>query len=221
MARSSVNDPIEKFRFLVTIIDDTTATALRSSSLGNSPLEGVGIRAGFKEVTTPRATISEISYRDNVSANYPIKIAGLSSFEPITLRRGVTTSKQLYNWYKLINDDAVSINRFTEALAGLGSPPIQDPQYRKEVLLSSLDRSGAFVKHWLLINAWPNGYKGADDFDSASETILIEELSLTYETFLEVSGATIQEALRSAESQAEEATKRQAAAGLLSTILGT
>ena len=221
MARSSVKDPVEKFRFVVTFLDDSGSLIGESISSNLNFSEQKSNRAGFKDATLPKANVTEIIHRENVDGNRPIKVAGLASYEPITLHRGVTKDRQLYNWYRLVNDDAATINRFTEALSGLGSPPFQEPRYRKEVLLSSVDRSGNFIKHWLLINAWPIGYKGGDDFDASADAILIEELTITYESFLEVTGNTIQAALRSAEAQAEESTRRQAAAGIISTLLGT
>lgn len=221
MARSSTRDPVEKFRFIVTFLDDSGSLIGESISSNLNFNEEKTTRAGFREVTIPQATITEIIHRENIDGTRPIKVAGLASYEPVTLRRGVTKNMQLYKWYRLVNDDASTINRFTEALSGLGNPPFQEPRYRKEVLISSINRAGDFVKHWLLINAWPSGYKGGDDLDATSDSILVEEMTLTYESFLEVTGNSISEALRSAESQAEESTKRQAAAGLISTLLGT
>jgi phage tail-like protein len=217
MARSSTADPVEKFRFVVTILEDAGPRLSSSTTF----TEESSTRAGFSEATIPRVVISEITHRENIDGFRPLKIAGLATFEPVTLKRGVTKDRSLYGWYRLVNDDSASINRFSEAISGLSVPAFQEPRYRKEVLISSLNRQGDYVKHWLLINAWPSAYQGGDSLNANTEEILLEELTLSYESFLEVSGNTIAEALRSAEAQAEEATRRQARSGILSTILGT
>lgn len=217
MARSSGRDPVEKFRFLVTILDDSSPLNLGSSIINFEPSD---TRAGFTQVTTPKVAVTEILHRENIDGNRPIKIAGLAKYEPVTLKRGVTFSKELYNWYKLVNDDSSTINQFSEALTGFGAIPFNNPRYRKEVLISSMDRTGRFIKHWLLVNAWPSGYAGGNDFNSSVEEILIEELTLSYESFLEVTGDSIQAALSAAQREAEQSTEEIAVAGAISGILG-
>lgn len=220
MARSSSTDPIEKFRFQVLFLEDS------GSILGNAQTTSINInqnnsnRAGFSEASLPAATVNSITYRENLNGNRPIQHPGIASYEPVVLRRGVTSNNELYQWYKLVNDDAGSLNRFSDAIAGLGAIPFNEPRFRKDVLISSIDRTGKFVKHWFISNAWPSSYKGGDDFDSSLDAILLEEMTLTYESFVEVKGATIDEALRDVQNQANDSTRRQAAAGAISTILG-
>lgn len=220
MARSSARDPVEKFRFVVTLFDDAANVFgnTNSSILNFSP--NTAARTGFSEATLPRVFVAEILHRENIDGNRPIKLAGLARYEPVTLRRGSTKSSALYDWYRLVNDDAGTLNKYTEAIAGLGAVAYQEPRYRKEVMISSLDRAGNFVKHWLLVNAWPSGYEGGDGMSASVDGILVEELIISYESFLELTGNTIQEALRSAQRQAETGAGRQAAAGIIAGILG-
>lgn len=209
MARSSVNDPIERFRFQVTIFDNMANLLTKgTATIGTVQDNDLLARGGFSEVTIPKVSIKEILYRENNHGNSPMKIAGLATHDPITLRRGVTNSRNLYNWYKLVNNDASTLNKFQAGLTGLGAAPFQNASYRREVLISALDRKGQFVKHWLLYNAWPSGYKGANDFDAKASEIAIEELTISYEVFLEVTGDTVQKALSNAALEAEKATKQ-------------
>ena len=214
MARSSTVDPVEKFRFVVTIFEDSGAIFGSSQSFNTDKSS----RAGFTSATSPKVAVTEILHRENIDGNRPIKVAGLAKYEPVSLRRGSTSNKELYNWYKLVNDDVNSLNRFSEAISGLGAVPFNEPRYRKDVMVSSIDRTGKFVKHWFLVNAWPSEYSGGDDFDAATEAILIENLTLSYESFVEVTGDTINAAIQSVQSEAEESTRRQAASGIISTI---
>jgi phage tail-like protein len=218
MARSSTVDPVEKFRFIVTVLEDFSGIGDITSYLSfNTETDGSN-RTGFSEVSHPKASITEIKYRENIHGNNSIKVPGLVNYDTIALRRGSTTDRNLYKWYKLVNDDSTTLNRYSEALAGLREIPFNNPSYRKEILISSMDRSGKFIKHWFLSNAWPSGYKGGNDFDSASDTILVEELTISYETFLEVNGDTIADAVRNVQKESALSTQKQAIAALIPNI---
>jgi phage tail-like protein len=221
MARSSKNDPIEKFRFQVTIFDNMAGLITQgTATIGTVLQDDKTTRGGFTECTAPRVSIKEMLYRENNHGNSPIKVSGLATHEPVTLKRGVTNNRQMYNWYKLVNNDAGTLNKFQDGITGLGAVPFQDPNYRREVLISALDRQGNFVKHWLLYNAWPSAYKGTNDFDAKSNEIAVEEVTLTYEVFLEVTGDTLTKALSNAAVEAEKAAIKAGVAGTVSGAAG-
>jgi phage tail-like protein len=229
MARSSSADPAAKFRFQVLVFENAfvlpTGGAIQglsttgTANLANSNDRGL-TPVGFTEVVLPKAVIKEISYRENINGNSPIKMPGLAAYDPVILRKGVTKSQHMYNWYQIVNNEAGTINKFQNALSGFGAIPFQDPSFRREVLISQMDRDGSFIKHWLLYNAWPKEYKGGDSLDAKSSDILIEETVLTYEFFLELQGKTVGEALNNARLQAEKQAKKAAAASVISAGAG-
>jgi phage tail-like protein len=224
MARSSKNDPIDKFRFMITVLSNDvskggfTNSILNTSSIATNEDTGSIGRAGFSECSTPKVTINNISYRENIHGNDKIQVPGLTTYEPVTLKRGATLGRELYFWYKEVNNSAASLNKFTEALSGFAGAPFQKPNFRREVLVSSLGRDGTFNKHWLLYNAWPNVYKGSDDFSASSSEISLEQLSLVYETFLECKGNSIQAALADARKQAEDAASQAGVGAITSKV---
>ncbi len=221
MARSSSSDPIEKFRFQVTIFDNMAGMITQgTASIGTVLQDDKTVRGGFSECTVPKVSMKEMSYRENNHGNSSLKVPGLSTYEPVVLRRGVTANRQMYNWYKLVNDDASTLNKFQDGITGLGAVPFQDANYRREVLVSALDRQGNYVKHWLLYNAWPSTYKGANDFDAKVNEIAVEEITLTYEVFLEVTGDTLADALNNATVEAENAAIKAAAAAVVGGASG-
>lgn len=219
MARSSKSDPIEKFRFKVEVIsvDLSLGSALESfanlipagslGSLGDAARRGLLTitRAGFSDVALPRATISEISYRENIENQHFIKIPGLVKFEPITLRRGVTESKDLYNWYRLVNDVTLLSAAASELSRDTKIAPKQSETFRKEVIISALNRDGTVSKRWILVNAFPVAYKGGDDLSASSNDKLVEELTLTYEYFVEQTGDFAKELAKEAAEAAASA----------------
>lgn len=224
MARPSSSDPIERFRFRLTVIAidlsvtgivDTAAglamsKLLQAAQSSNDLLRNIGnlgtmlgviSRAGFSEVTIPSVRINEITYRENIDNQRFSKQAGLAKYESISLRRGVTSNRDLYNWYRFVNDDIAMLNVAQELGRNSKITINQNENYRKDVILEVLDRTGTSIKAWYMFNAFPIFYKGGNDLDANGEDKLVEELELTYEFFLELEGGIegfVQEALQGA-----------------------
>jgi len=196
MARSQTSDPIEKFRFRVTVVAidlsvtggiDTVAGLSGTGTFFKEKLAIVA-RAGFSQVSLPKANIGEITYRENIDNQRSIKVPGLVKFDPVTLSRGVTASRDLYDWYRLVNDELALLSVANELSRDSAKTPLQNDNFRKDVVIESLDREGKPVKAWYLFNAWPTVYSPGNDLDAASEEKLVESLTLTYEHFLELEG---------------------------------
>lgn len=198
MARSAKQDPVEKFRFRITIISiDLSLTALSDAvgNFGENPF-GVLTRAGFSEVQLPKLGVNSIKYRENIDAARFQKSAGLVTYETVTLKRGVTASRDLYDWYRLVNDEMALLATAQELAQDSRFSPAQSARYRKDIIIEVLGRDtgvgsddeSQVVKGWFLFNAFPVAYKGGDDLNASSEDKLIEELTLDYEMFLEFDG---------------------------------
>lgn len=225
MAKAASSDVLDKFRFKVTIFTNNTKSGGFSTSSLNSLIattneSKIYTRAGFSETDAPKVTTKEILYRENTYGNQPIKVPGLATFEPVSLRRGSTASRDLYNWYKMVNDMTVATSKYQQTLAGLSAVPYQEPNFMREVLISSVDRTGKYIKHWLLFNAWPSSYQGADGFNASASELLMESLTLTYELFIECKGDTITAALNDAKQQADLAAGQAAGAAVVAGASG-
>lgn len=196
MARSANQDPVERFRFRLTVISlDLSITGVVESVTGlTSPSTflrqklAVFTRAGFSEVTLPSATVNEMNYRENLDNQRFSKIPGLTKYEPVVLRRGVTDNRDLYEWYQLVNNDIALLNVAQELSRDAKISPVQSDYFRKDVIIEVLDRSGAPIRAWYLFNTFPSSYKGGNDLSADTDEKLVEELGLSYEFFLEIEG---------------------------------
>jgi phage tail-like protein len=196
MARSSKADPVERFRFRVTVIsvdlslESTITTIAGLSSSGTFFKEKLAIvsRAGFSKVDLPKATIKPIVYRENVDNLRSIKVPGLAVYDDVTLSRGVTKSRDLYDWFRLVNEELALLNVANELVSSQNFIPTQSDTFRKDVIIEVLDRQGEPIKAWYLFNAWPTTYTPGNSLDASAEEKLVEELTLTYEFFLELEG---------------------------------
>jgi phage tail-like protein len=182
MARSSSVDAVEGFRFTVFLLN----AALDPVSIASNFT--TFLRSGFSEVTLPRQTTGVIEYRENTDAAHPTLHPGISKYEPVYLKRGVTDNSDFLRWANTTHNPnqiiATSIERLLGAADG---PPSEVLSFRRDLMIVLKDRTGASVKGWFLHNAWVSSYKPGDDLNATKEEKLIEELEVRYESFEEIS----------------------------------
>jgi len=199
MARSGKVDPLEKFRFKVTVVSidlsiESAVTTIAGlvSNPNNDIKKRLAIlsRAGFNKISPlPKATVKTITYRENLDNLRSIKVPGLVTYNDITLSRGATEdNRDLYDWYRLVNDEIALISVANELSKDNNATVKQTDVFRKDVVIEVLNREGKAIKAWYLFNAWPTSYTPGSSLDAAAEEKLVEELSLTYESFIELEG---------------------------------
>jgi phage tail-like protein len=132
-------DPYKNFRFLVEI-DSIT-------------------QAGFRECSGFGSSIEVVSYREGGETPTVRKLPGQVTYNDITLRWGITDSRELYDWHR----DAVNgqIRRLN------GSIILQDDV-------------GEEVVRWNFENAWPSSWEGAS-FDATASDVAIDALTVVCE----------------------------------------
>lgn len=135
------NDPYRNFRFRVEI-------------------GGIAL-AGFSEVQVGATTTDVIEYREGTDPTHVRKLSGLTRYGNVTLKRGVTSSRELSDWQQQI-------------VAG------QLLSSRRQVAIVVQDESGADQARFAVAEAWPVRYEvGA--LDAKGNEVLIELLELANE----------------------------------------
>jgi len=126
-------------------------------------LEIDGIQnARFQEVSGLDTTIDVIEYREGGSSNLgPLKFPGQIKHSNLSLKRGYTDKRDLWDWF-----DSVMTGS-TES-------------YRKNVSVIQLDMNGQEVYRWNIFAAFPVKYT-APSFNAKNNEIAIETLELAYE----------------------------------------
>lgn len=172
MARPSNVDPLDKYRWSVTI-------------------EGFQ-RLGFASCGVPSITYNTNVYPEGGAHLHPRQIIDSVEYSPVTLMRGVTYDQSFYDWVKqameLHRGAASQTNATTTESLPLGPPLAIERdtplEYRKDVEINHLDRSGRIVKTYILINAIPVEFTPASEFVSDADDVLsMEKLVLKYEGF--------------------------------------
>jgi phage tail-like protein len=134
----------------------------------NDPYRGFNFRieiertsvAGFRECTGLNATVDLQEYREgNDVALHPRKLTGLRKFGNITLRRGITKERSLWEWYRNL------LNGVTD---------------RRNGAIVLMDEAREDVLRWNFTNAWIARWAGPA-FNATTNDVAIEELELTVE----------------------------------------
>jgi phage tail-like protein len=115
--------------------------------------------AHFSDVTGFDTTTDVIDYREGDEPTHTRKLPGLNKFGNITLKRGVTDSMDLYNWYK-------------DILAG--------KTRRETVAIIVLDEEGKDKARFQITDAWPSKYDPMD-LNAKGNDVSIETLELVNE----------------------------------------
>jgi phage tail-like protein len=141
MAGSNRNDPLGAFNFVVEI-------------------DGI-MQASFAEVAGLTAEIAPIEYRTGNEDLTVRKIPGLKKFTNITLKRGVTSDRSLWNWIKQALDGKV---------------------LRASMSITLMDQERKPVMRWNVREAWPCKYEGPVLNAKANE-VAIESFEICHEGF--------------------------------------
>lgn len=133
------NDPFRGFNFLVEI-------------------DGIS-QASFQECSGLDASTDVVDYREGKDPNHTRKLSGLNKYTPITLRRGITASDELWKWRQTAID---------------GTPE------RRNGSIVLLDTTGKEQLRWNFTEAWPSKWTGPA-FNAATSAVAIEALEITHE----------------------------------------
>ncbi len=132
-------DPYKNFRFLVEI-------------------DGI-VQAGFSEVSGFGSNVEVIEYREGGDAATVRKLPGKVSYPDITLKWGVTDSRELYDWHRAAVNGTIQ---------------------RKNGSIILLDDSGEEKLRWNFREAWPTKWTGPG-FNATANEVAIETLEIAHE----------------------------------------
>lgn len=133
-------DPFKSYSFLVEI-DGIASAAFKSVSGLGAEAEVIEYREGADPLSSSR------------------KLPGRVRYPNVTLKRGLTTSRELWEWWQTVVDGAVE---------------------RRNVAIVLLDDSRTPVLRWLLRNAWIARIEGPSLHASGNE-VAIESIELAHE----------------------------------------
>jgi len=132
-------DPYKNFRFLLEI-------------------DGI-TQAGFSDCSGFGSNVEVIEYREGGDAATVRKLPGKNSYPDITLKWGLTDSRELYDWHR------TALNGKVE---------------RRNGSIILLDDVGQEKVRWNFFTAWPSKYD-APDFSGKGNDVAIDTLTISCE----------------------------------------
>jgi phage tail-like protein len=133
-------DPFKNYSFLVEI-DGIASSAFKSVSGLAAEAEVIEYREGSDPVSSSR------------------KLPGRVRYPNVRLSRGLTTSRDLWDWWETVVNGTVE---------------------RRNVAITLLDDSRTPVLRWLLRDAWVAKFE-APELDASANEVAIETLELAHE----------------------------------------
>ena len=124
--------------------------------------------SGFSKCSELSAEVAKVEYFEGGSL-IPNKSPGRLTFSDVTLERGATQDKDLFDWFS----EVVSTS------SGLG---LVDPDYKRDAEVVQQDRDGTTLRRWSLYQAWPVKFV-AGEWDNDSDENVMESVTLTYDYF--------------------------------------
>lgn len=116
-------------------------------------------QANFSDCSGFGSSTDPIEYREGGESRFVRKLPGLVKTTNITLKWGLTDSRELYDWYKDIMNGKIT---------------------RKNGSIIVLDQEGNEKVRWNFYRAWPTKWDGPD-FSAKGNDVAIETLELACE----------------------------------------
>ena len=154
MAMFSVNstriDPYKNFRFLV--------------------LFGNEVVAGASKISGLKHTVEVVEHRHGGSFATKHKSPGLTTFEPITIERGISFDEAFEDWANLVYS--------TE-----GPGVLSLKNFRRDITIQLYNMQGVKVRAWNAFRCWVSEFTAVPELDANANAIAFESIVLQNEGF--------------------------------------
>lgn len=126
--------------------------------------------AGVSKCGALKRVTESVAHREGGYAAATPTSPGQTTYDPVSLERGVTHDKDFEDWanqvYSPASDKSVSLK-----------------DYKKDVTIELLNLQGKVVKAYILRNSWVTEYQALPELDANASAYAIELLTLAYEGF--------------------------------------
>lgn len=129
-------------------------------------------RAGFQSVSGLQMSTEVIEYREGGDNLTVSKSPGLTTFEPITLSRGMSEDTDMWDWASKI----FSLDNNSHS-----------PKYRANMIIKLKDRDNKVVRAWEVPNCWISRYE-TGEFNAMNNEVMLETIEVQHEGFRKILG---------------------------------
>jgi phage tail-like protein len=123
---------------------------------------------GVSRVGALRRTTEVVTHREGGEDSYSHKSPGRSSYEAITMERGLTHDTRFADW-------AASVHSFA------GDASMDLVNYKRELTLEVMNERGQTALRYFLHGCWVSEYTAVPELDANANAVAIESLRLELE----------------------------------------
>lgn len=123
---------------------------------------------GVSKVGSLKRTTEVVTHRDGGDNSYESKSPGKTTYDGITMERGITHDREFEKWANMVhqyNGDA------SMDLAG----------YKKDLTLEHLNERGQVAFRYFLRRCWVSEFTSTPEFDASANAVAIESLKVELE----------------------------------------
>lgn len=125
---------------------------------------------GISKVGPLKRTTEVVTHRDGGDNSRDHKSPGRTTYEGITMERGITHDPEFEIWANLIHPTS-------------GDTGMDLVNFRKDVTLEFMDEMGHVAKRYFLYRCWVSEFTATPDLDANANAVAIESLKLELESW--------------------------------------
>jgi phage tail-like protein len=127
--------------------------------------------AGVSKVSGLKRTTEVVSHRDGGDLSTKRHSPGVSTFEPITIERGITHDTDFEAWA-------------SQAYSPLGDAAMSLKDFRKDITIDLYNLQGVKVRSWQVFRCWVSEFTAVPELDANANAVAFETIVLQNEGFV-------------------------------------
>ena len=123
---------------------------------------------GVSKVSPLKRTTEVVPHRDGGDNSSDFKSPGRTSYEAVTMERGITHDLEFEAWANLVHP--------------YDGDPLKDlVNYKKPLTLEVLNERGQVAKRYFMFGCWVSEYTATPDLDANANAVAIESIKIELE----------------------------------------
>jgi phage tail-like protein len=123
---------------------------------------------GVSKVGALKRTTEVVKHRSGGDNSHDHKSPGRTSYEPVTMERGLTHDPEFEKWANMVHTFD-------------GDPAMDLAGYKKDLTLEVLNEKGQVAKRYHLYRCWVSEFTAVPDLDANANAVAIEHLKIELE----------------------------------------
>jgi phage tail-like protein len=125
---------------------------------------------GVSKVSTLKRTTEPVKFRDGNDPSHDSKSPGRTSYESVTLERGITHDPAFEQWANKVHP--------------YGGDSMMDlAGYKRDLILEMMNEKGHVAHRYFLYKAWVSEFDALPDLDANANAVAIERIKLDIESW--------------------------------------